>query len=321
MLSTGVKKTVNRSLINDKFQNPIGDLKVKIQFLRTSVFILTVAVLVTTGIARDRDAVRFGGDIVIQENETVNSAVVIGGTVTVYGTVKNEAVAVGGSIHVKDGGRINNDAVAIGGKVRIEDGGIVGGNIIDVGNLIAMATSDHDDHSFRDYHHHDIPTGVKLLPFIGMLILGLLAVTFFKGTVQSTVTTIEARTLPAFGVGILGMIAFIPVILTLLISLLGIPLIPLFVALTILTILVGYIGASTWVGVKLLDALKQEGKSLLVAFIVGLIAIKIIDYVPFIGGLVVFVALILGFGAVLLNLRKRFSKNKDPKLPVQEKAE
>jgi len=271
--------------------------------------------------ARDRDAFRVGGDIVIQENETVNSAVAIGGDVTVYGNVEEEAVAIGGSVYLKDGSYVEGDAVSIGGKVYIENNAEFKGDIVDVGNLISLFSGKSEHHFPGEHHHHEIPAFLKILPFLAFLIIGLLITTFIPNSIRSTMNLLDQRALGAFGIGVLGFIAFFPMILTLIISLLGIPLIPLFVTTYILTVVFGYLGASAWLGDKVLAALKYPGKHILLVLVTGLIIIKIVGYIPGLGGLFKAVVVTLGLGAVLINLKGRFSKKTTPKELVEPAAE
>lgn len=288
----------------------------KINFFRITIPVLLLLLFFNIAEARDRDAIRFGGDIVIQEDETVNSAVAIGGDVTVYGTVNEAAVAIGGSVYIEEGGYVDDDAVSIGGRVHIDKGGILRGNIIDIGELISIAS--HDKH--HRHHYHGIPAFIKILPLIGLLILGTLVIVLLPGSVRGTMDRLNEGALLAFGVGILGLLAFIPMILTLAISLLGIPLIPLFIATYMLTVLLGYIGASTWLGNRILEALKYPGKPELAAFVVGLLVLKIAGLVPGIGGLLNTLVVSLGLGAILITLKIHFSKKPEEKV-LLEKAE
>ena len=64
-----------------------------------------------------QDIVKFGEDVEIGRGMEVDSAVAIGGSVTVSGKVKGDAVAIGGSLYLKDWSEVGGNAVSIGGKV------------------------------------------------------------------------------------------------------------------------------------------------------------------------------------------------------------
>src|SRR5262245_31247330 len=97
--------------------------------------IVTLALTYTTTFAagdRPSDIVRIGGDVTVEEGRIVKDAVAIGGSVTVLdgGRVMGNAVAIGGDVHLKADARVERDAVAIGGEILTQEGASVGGNEI-----------------------------------------------------------------------------------------------------------------------------------------------------------------------------------------------
>ncbi len=76
--------------------------------------------------------VNIGGDIVVLKNQTIDSAVSVGGTVHVFGTVSEDAIAVGGKIIVEPGGRICGDAVGVGGGIAVMDSAAIEGDAVAV---------------------------------------------------------------------------------------------------------------------------------------------------------------------------------------------
>lgn len=71
----------------------------------------------------ESDIVRTGENIIVAADQVVGGDVVsIGGSVTVFGRIRGDAVAIGGEVRLKDGGRIDGDAVSIGGRVIREPG-------------------------------------------------------------------------------------------------------------------------------------------------------------------------------------------------------
>jgi hypothetical protein len=80
------------------------------------------------------DMVRFGDDIIIDEDELVDGDVVaIFGSVVVDGAVEGDVVAVMGGITLGPNGEIDGDAVAVGGSVDKERGGRIGGETVSIG--------------------------------------------------------------------------------------------------------------------------------------------------------------------------------------------
>src|SRR4051794_40259164 len=65
----------------------------------------------------DTDVLKFREPVVIQHGQEVTTAVSVGSYVQVDGTVRENAVSIGGDIRLGPTGVIEGDAVAIGGKV------------------------------------------------------------------------------------------------------------------------------------------------------------------------------------------------------------
>jgi hypothetical protein len=104
----------------------------------------------------DNDRVQFGRSIVVEENEATGDAVcigcsirmmgtcgdviAIGGSITIDGTVKGDAVAVGGGMHLDENASISGDVVTVGGGLTRHPNAIVKGDIsTQSGPLILLA--------------------------------------------------------------------------------------------------------------------------------------------------------------------------------------
>ncbi|MFQ5350307.1 MAG: hypothetical protein ACE5EG_07690, partial [Thermoanaerobaculia bacterium] len=72
-----------------------------------------------------------GSSLVIEEDETSNEVVVIGGSLTVLGEVYGDAVAIGGAVLVE--GRVTGDVAAVGGSVTVSEGAEVMGGAMSFG--------------------------------------------------------------------------------------------------------------------------------------------------------------------------------------------
>lgn len=79
----------------------------------------------------DVDLVRFGEDIVIDEDQEIAGDVIaVGGDIEVRGQVHGDVVSIGGLVRVKPGGLVDGDVVSMGGKVDKAPGGHIGGSDI-----------------------------------------------------------------------------------------------------------------------------------------------------------------------------------------------
>ena len=73
--------------------------------------------------------IRFGGSVIVLENQAVENAISFGGSVTVSPNAKvmDTAIAFGGDILLQKGARVEGDVYSFGGKIVQEPGAIVGG--------------------------------------------------------------------------------------------------------------------------------------------------------------------------------------------------
>jgi hypothetical protein len=107
---------------------------------------------------------------------------------------------------------------------------------------------------------------------------------------------------------VLGLVVLVPLAFFLVISVVGIPLIALEVFLVGIAFLVGYIAIAQLIGDKIAALMKRPALSVIWVTLMGLLAIWLISWVPFLGSLVNAVVIVLGFGGVLATLftsRKR----------------
>ena len=78
-----------------------------------------------------KDVVKFGENVEIEKDRVVDGdVVVIGGSLTIFGTIKGDAVCVGGTLTVGGTGIVEGDAVNVGGTVVKElDAKIIGDEV------------------------------------------------------------------------------------------------------------------------------------------------------------------------------------------------
>lgn len=80
----------------------------------------------------DADVVKIGSSLAVDEGETIaGDVVIIGGALTVEGTVDGDAVVIGGSMYLASTAVIRGDAVVLGGILETEEGATVKGDVIE----------------------------------------------------------------------------------------------------------------------------------------------------------------------------------------------
>ena len=76
--------------------------------------------------------IRFYSDVTIDSSEIItNNIRIIGGVLTVYGTVESQITVIGGDVHILSSAIINGKIVAIGGDVQTDGGAQINGKIVE----------------------------------------------------------------------------------------------------------------------------------------------------------------------------------------------
>ena len=93
------------------------------------------------------DRVAKGHDVVVESNETVQSAVAVDGNVIVRkGAHVKSAVALHGTVTIEAGARVDESVVAFGGTAKIDPSAVVKGSVISIGKRLHVRSE--DGHSF-----------------------------------------------------------------------------------------------------------------------------------------------------------------------------
>lgn len=246
-----------------------------------------------------RDRIVVGGSLKIKQNEEADSAVVIGGTLTVLGRVHKEAVAVGGSVILEPGSEVMGDAVAVGGEVIVKKGAVIHGDRVSVGGslkgvinvITGVATG-----SVSWFMFSIVGTIVRALI---LFLLALMILSFMPDRSRR----IEKYLSEHPGTSTLGGVAlalgFIPFCVLLAITIVGILAIPFAILGLIGLHIIGLTVFMTWFGHKV--PLFGKNKSPVVAMTIGLAAITLIDIIPGIGSIIVLTIAFISAGAALLS--------------------
>jgi hypothetical protein len=182
----------------------------------------------SSGRSTSGDIVRFGSDITVQRDQTIDGDVVgFGGSIEVLGHVTGNVSAMGGDLTLTPSARVDGDVVCIGGTLREESGSSVGGQRVTAprspgAKLFFPMLS-------------VVGTGVKMLMHgLGMLLMLGIAWLFAKlapARTAAAIDQIEREPGPSSVIGLLlwaliipSVIALALVIAVLCITIIGIPL-------------------------------------------------------------------------------------------------
>jgi hypothetical protein len=232
------------------------------------------------------------------------------------GNTHSNLRASGGSVRLN--GEVHGDAevraeeLLIGPDTRIRGRLVYHGPTapeVPEGAVIAGGVEHHADGSPRWFDDtrprvHDALRGVgSFLWFVGVFVAAALFVLMFPGFARDAAAAIGRKPLQSLGLGIaiLVCVPFLGVVL--LITIIGIPLALLLVPLYLLVLFLGWATAALFIAQRGLEVLRP-GRAVtpawqLLALFVGLVALWLLRQVPFAGGLIGFLALVAGIGALV----------------------
>jgi hypothetical protein len=268
--------------------------------------LVSLAVLALAGPAgaQDRDdeknpLVVLTGRADVPEGQSFDALVIFDGPATVGGTVDGSVVAFNGPVTVS--GQVQDDVVSFNGLVTIESGATVGGDVVSRrGAEIADGATVEGDvrrNAFEAFQE-PFPFLARFLVWVAvsvsLLILGLLLLLLAPRAGDAVANAWRTGTGPAVGWG--------------LILLLGLPLLGALAAITVVGIpfaigllfalgllySIAYVAGSLVLG----RLIVKPPRSALLAFLVGLVIVRLLALIPVVAGIVGAIAAVIGFGAI-----------------------
>jgi hypothetical protein len=252
----------------------------------------------------DRVLFAFGGDLTVPAGERAQVVTVTGGTATIAGTVDTlivvdgtvdlagarvgTVVSVGSPVHLLAGSTVTGDVLTLGSTVERAPGSTLGGGVVDMAPGIAAF-------------------GVAILPFLillfagvalAMVVAALMLAALAARQVRQAGDLIRHETLPVIGVGLIGLFAPMILIALLFATIVGAPLaLGILLGLWPLVAFVGYLVAAITFGEWIVARWSpRERERPYAAAIVGTLVLQVAGLIP----LVTAIASLLGYGAVLI---------------------
>lgn len=265
----------------------------------------------------DKNLTAVGGNMELAPGAVVmGNALFTGNEVTLNGEVKGE-VAINGSTAFVNG-KIGEDMKARVGHLQVGPQSIIRGDLdyssggeakIDQAAQVRGEIVYHSSHLQKFWSKEwkkRIIFSTKLLGlmmnFLFSFAFGALYILMFPHAYKHAIQVLKKRPMAAAGVGLLTLIVLPLLCLLLLVSILGIPIGLTLIALSLLTFYTAKVLPILWLTGAILPKL-----GIYWSLLVGLIGYFILMQIPFVGGIVSFVFILLGIGAALLgrNTRKR----------------
>jgi hypothetical protein len=240
---------------------------------------------------RRDDIVRFGGSIVVDEDETVSGDVaVIGGSAVVNGQVQGEVAVIGGSLTLGPKADVFRDVTVVGGALNKDPGAVIRGKVSEVGIGDAIRGSRVQDRVQERMGRARFWRDFGLSPFIGfagtlvrvalVILLAGIVLLVARAPVQEIADRAAAEPFKSWAVGFLAEILFVPVlvltVVVLAVSIIGIPLlllVPVAVVGIMVVSLVGFTGVAYHIGRLIEGRFEQVRNKPYLATILGICVI------------------------------------------------
>ena len=219
--------------------------------------------------------------------------IAVGGSVSLNGPVQGPVIALGGFAKLGPRAVVDGPVIAFGGGTQIDPAAKVDGPVLDLPGarglarfLAPLATLVASLAALAVFG--------KLLAGIGWLVVGIVLWTLFPEALRNTRDALE-RQLPACVVwGLFAAPCLAAISVAFAASLVGLPLVPLIGMLGAAGYVWGTVALGYWIGGRV-----GEGKwdSAVVSIVVGLLALKLLAFVPLVRWVVRLATLILALGA------------------------
>ncbi len=257
------------------------------------------------------DAIIAGGNVSLTPSATVGGrAWLAGGEIDIAGQIAKDLKAAGGTIIIS--GEIQGDVELISEKIEILPTARIKGNLSY--SSARDASIDPAAQIFGQITRRPLEPAQRLTPvhkagpsiafLVGLMITGIVLFLALPNFSVSAARTIESDAWKSLGLGLAVLVTTPVVTILLMITIIGIPLGLVLLALYLVFLLAGYLTGALYLG----DIAMRwsSGKLELSTFwrilsIVGaLIALAIIALIPIIGGVLAFLVLLFGLGALEL---------------------
>lgn len=234
------------------------------------------------------------GTVVVGQDATVGALSAAGGNVAIEGTVAGDAEAAAGSVTLGSGAVVEGD-LAYGGELNRHPDAEVAGTVTQEATAAPTPLG-------------EVPTPPPWLGplywLVVNLVLGAVLLAILPRFSERVALTARAEPAKSGGVGLLALVG-IPIALVLIaITIVGVPLSIaggfLFALLLWIASVYGRFAVGTWL-LSLADVTNRWA-----ALVVGLLAVLLVGLIPFLGGLVELLVLIVGLGALSLALYERY---------------
>jgi cytoskeletal protein CcmA (bactofilin family) len=263
------------------------------------------------------DVIVLGGNVNITKESVIEGDVIVyGGTIKIDGEVKKNIKGNSGTMEIR--GKIGKDVDISCGTLTLRPDCVISGNLNYIsdseakiqGKVEGEVTHKTFKQVGRKVNIRRILIG-KIISLLSLILIGLILIFLFPQKSNQTADTLQTKPFVSLGIGF-ALLFLIPIIcILLLITVIGIPLALITIALYIISLYISKIFVGLYAGKKLLIYFtKRKEVPLVQCLIIGLIAILIIINIPIIGGILNFIIILFGLGALGIACKEIFKKDR-----------
>jgi cytoskeletal protein CcmA (bactofilin family) len=246
----------------------------------------------------------FKGDILVSKGQTTGDIFVVDGNVVVRGTVHGDLIDVNGDVTIR--GVVTGDVVTIAKRATLGRRARIGGQlkwvqdrpVVDPGAIVTGKVKKLDFGAIGT-PGIEFAIGFWLVVTISFLIAGLLLLWLAPRAADAAVRAVRASTGGTVISGIVLLILLPIIAVALLFTVVGTP-----IGIGLLLVLGPLLAIAYLTGGMLLGRRLRKDAGRFGAFLVGLIILRILALIPFLGALVSLVATVFGLGALFIALRR-----------------
>jgi hypothetical protein len=262
-----------------------------------SGFVMGGNIVISEGeVARD-DVVAVGGNVRIDGRAT-RDVVVVGGRLVINGEAERNVSCVGGTLVLGPRARVGRDVVVVGGHLERSDSARIGGEVVNV----TVGPMQWVTPSWGGWWRYNPFAWIfRTTQLFYWLLFALVTVALVGDRVSSTSHAISREPLRMGAIGLVALFAlFFGFLILLLMSFLiiGIPFLLALIMLWLVAYIFGVVAAFQSVGSRVMRLVGRPEASQIAIVLAGGLVMGILRYMPVFGGLLWFVASLVGLGAV-----------------------
>lgn len=245
------------------------------------------------------------GNVTVEEDQEVDSAVSYGGSVLVNGRVRQQVVAFGGNVHLGPHAVVDGDVVAFGGSVEREPGARVRGHIQSFGSKgggwSAIGPSDRKSVKATE-KRSGLGIPLLLFEFAVCFAMGFIFLMLAPRPMRQIEMELTHSPLYCALTGLVGGAGIIALALLLTVLIVGIPFAVVLLLVSAVALAMGFSALASQVGTRL-PVLKANRKTQAAVLALGTLVLLVLALIPVLKFLLLGLASCLALGATI---RTRF---------------